>query len=297
MFIADTVYLDSTGAALYPQILLDNFYKDLSSHVYGNPHSRSSSSQQSTDAIEQVRNRILALFNTTQEQYSIIFTSGATSALQIIADNFDWKSSSMANDNDAHNDQSCFCFLEENHTSVVGIREVAASHGAHICCVNSKNIAAIQEKSNNLKHLISNTKNDVVIEKSSGPADTFTLNLFAYPAMCNFSGRKYQLEWISAIKDGTLFPCQKHCCGANWFVLLDAASFVSSSRLDLNLYPADFIPLSFYKIFGFPTGLGALLVKNTSGSILKKSYYGGGTVLATITSDTFHLLKPAISER
>ncbi|CAG7731321.1 unnamed protein product, partial [Allacma fusca] len=41
---------------------------------------------------------------------------------------------------------------------------------------------------------------------------------------------------------------------SNWYVLLDAASYVATNALDLSLHPADFIVLSFYKMFGFPTG-------------------------------------------
>ncbi len=37
---------------------------------------------------------------------------------------------------------------------------------------------------------------------------------------------------------------------------------VGHSRIDLSQHPADFIALSFYKMFGYPTGLGALLVRN-----------------------------------
>ena len=40
----------------------------------------------------------------------------------------------------------------------------------------------------------------------------------------------------------------------SWFVLSDAAGYVATSYLDLKKYPADFICLSFYKMFGFPTG-------------------------------------------
>ena len=65
------------------------------------------------------------------------------------------------------------------------------------------------------------------------------------------------------------------------FVLLDAAKFAATSPLDLNvLTNVDFVSISFYKIFGFPTGLGALIVKNKSAHILGKckKYFGGGTV-------------------
>lgn len=45
-----------------------------------------------------------------------------------------------------------------------------------------------------------------------------------------------------------------------WKVMLDAAAFVPTQPLDLTQFPADFVSISFYKMFGYPTGLGALLV-------------------------------------
>ena len=47
-----------------------------------------------------------------------------------------------------------------------------------------------------------------------------------------------------------------------WYVCLDAAGWVSSSSLDLSQYRPNFVALSFYKLFGYPTGLGALLIRN-----------------------------------
>ena len=44
--------------------------------------------------------------------------------------------------------------------------------------------------------------------------------------------------------------------GGNWFTVLDAAAFVSTAPLDLGVHKPDFVTLSFYKMFGFPTGLG-----------------------------------------
>lgn len=46
-----------------------------------------------------------------------------------------------------------------------------------------------------------------------------------------------------------------------WKVMLDAAAFVPTQPLDLTQFPADFVSISFYKMFGYPTGLGALLVR------------------------------------
>ena len=83
--------------------------------------------------------------------------------------------------------------------------------------------------------------------------------IFAFPAMSNFNGEKFLLEnWIQKAHDNGIK------------VLLDAASFVSTNYLDLSKIHADYICLSFYKIFGLPTGLGALIVKNSSLKFLKK---------------------------
>ena len=42
----------------------------------------------------------------------------------------------------------------------------------------------------------------------------------------------------------------------NWYVLVDAASYIATNPLDLSAYHPDFVPISFYKLFGYPTGLG-----------------------------------------
>lgn len=41
-----------------------------------------------------------------------------------------------------------------------------------------------------------------------------------------------------------------------WYVVLDAAGFAATCPLDLSQWKPDFVPVSFYKIFGYPTGLG-----------------------------------------
>ncbi len=43
-----------------------------------------------------------------------------------------------------------------------------------------------------------------------------------------------------------------------WRVLLDAAKGCATHPPDLSRHPADFVALSFYKLFGFPTGEGRL---------------------------------------
>jgi hypothetical protein len=69
--------------------------------------------------------------------------------------------------------------------------------------------------------------------------------------------------------------CQPECpkCGvrvAKWRVLLDCAKLATSTPLDLTAVRPDFVMISFYKILGYPTGLGALLVRNDALPLLKK---------------------------
>lgn len=292
MYIPDITYLDHAGTTQYPQSVITSIYNDLTNNVYGNPHSRNPSSQLSSDIMEQVRIRILKHFNTTSEKHTVIFTAGATAALKLLAESFNWQA--------AINKESChrsrFCHLQENHTSVVGIRESAALSGAQIICVNEKDfmeqLTSREAKEHSHLKLYDSSSNED--ENNDNEYVGCCHNLFAFPAMCNFSGTKYPLEWVSQTQQGALFG-SSHLC--RWFVVLDASSFVSTSPLDLVSCTADFVPISFYKMFGFPTGLGALIVKNSSSYILRKCYYGGGTVQATISSERFHVLKKTLAER
>ena len=45
--------------------------------------------------------------------------------------------------------------------------------------------------------------------------------------------------------------------------------------------------LSYYKIFGYPTGLGALLVRKDVLKRLRKRYFGGGAVSVSVADRDF----------
>ncbi|CDF37234.1 unnamed protein product [Chondrus crispus] len=103
-------------------------------------------------------------------------------------------------------------------------------------------------------------------------------NLFAFPAQSNFSGVKHDLAAVRA--------AHRHA----WYVLLDAAAFVPTSKLDLSVVRPDFVPVSFYKIFGLPTGVGALIAKKKSLAVLKRPWFAGGTVKYASVKNNVHSL-------
>lgn len=75
-----------------------------------------------------------------------------------------------------------------------------------------------------------------------------------------------------------------------WLVIADAAAYVPTHLLDLSVVHPDFVPVSFYKMFGYPTGLGALIARKKSLALLHKVYWGGGSVLDATAQDTWRVL-------
>ena len=71
-----------------------------------------------------------------------------------------------------------------------------------------------------------------------------------------------------------------------WDVLLDAAAFVATNDLDLRRIKPDFVVLSFYKMFGYPTGIGALLARWPALGKLRRPWFAGGTItVASVGAD------------
>jgi len=104
--------------------------------------------------------------------------------------------------------------------------------------------------------------------------------LLAFPAQSNFSGVKHPLLLIEEAQ------------ARGWQVLLDAAAFVPTNPLDLQQLSPDFVVMSFYKMFGYPTGVGCLLVRNETLATLRRPWFGGGTVNFATVQGKAHILSP-----
>ena len=233
------IYLDFTGGNLYPKSIVEKHFNYLLSGVYGNPHSTNPSSRQSTIHVDEARKAVLDYFSAGDDYYCI-FTSNASAALQIVGECYPFSS------------ESVFLLTADNHNSVNGIREYCKLKGGHY--------QYIQLNYEDLKI------NAQKLEEGLNGFEKETNKLFAFPGQSNVSGIKHPLELIEkAHKKG-------------WDVLLDAAAFVPTSKLDLTQYKPDYVSVSFYKIFGYPTGLGCLLLKKDKFAKLKKPWFAGGTV-------------------
>jgi selenocysteine lyase/cysteine desulfurase len=73
-------------------------------------------------------------------------------------------------------------------------------------------------------------------------------------------------------------------------VLLDAAAYLPASRLDLSQVHPDFVPVSWYKVFGYPTGVGCLVARREALARLRRPWFAGGTIAVASVLGDWHSL-------
>ncbi len=190
---------------------------------------------------------------------------GSTAAIKLIGECFPWS------------DQSIYCYPYNSHTSLLNLR------------VFANNAVVIPS--------------DLLLHSSFDPADIKSDNktsnnpiiysLFGVPGECNFSGSKYSLSNLSFIMNngllngdflskggkvskGCLPDLSESTSPHRWLWFLDASKLAANSPINLSSHHndnhicPDFVCVSFYKLFGYPTGLGALLVRKSVSSLLQK---------------------------
>lgn len=146
----------------------------------------------------------------------------------------------------------------DNHNSMNGVREYARRAGATIRVLPLDEELRLREP-------------EALLARAS-------TGLLAFPAQSNFSGVRHPLALIDAA----------HARGLD--VLLDIAAYAPTTPLSLREVPADFAALSFYKLFGYPAGLGALIARREALAKLQRPWFAGGTVLyASVAAETHHL--------
>lgn len=232
-------YLDFTGGNLYAKSQLDQHQRMLRNNVFGNPHSTNPTSLASTLLVTEARKAVLRFFN-AEDDYHCVFTPNASGALRIVGESYPFS------------EKSRYLLLTDNHNSVNGIREYCKNKGGKFeyGYLKAKDLNIDEQK----------------LEEQLNAGPDSDAKLFAFPAQSNVSGIKHDLGWIE----------KAHQKG--WDVLLDAAAFVPTSKLDLHQVKPDFVSMSFYKMFGYPTGIGCLLIKKSKFDKLQKPWFAGGTV-------------------
>ncbi|CAF0826603.1 unnamed protein product [Adineta ricciae] len=269
----DRVYLDHAGTTLYTQSQLDAHFRQLRTSFLNNPHSEQEDSK-TLLLIQECIESILSIFETSSRDYSIVFTLNTTHACQLLSTLFPFSSKSE------------YAYMIDSHNSLIGIRQQAKLHGGSFSVIDYPSFIYNQRTNSDSHesfHCVGHSPPD-----SESTSTSISYCLFACPAENNFNGLRPPLNelvrpFITA-RDASSseFPIpvknqpSKSC---RWLTLVDCAKYLSTKPFSLKSYPVDFVVLSFYKIFGYPTGLGALIIRNDVLKILNKEhYFGGGSV-------------------
>ena len=249
---AEHIYLDYTGGGLYAESQVRKHHELLGRNVFGNPHSSNPTSLAATELLERARAYVLKFFKANPEEYDVIFTANASSALKLVGESYPFAKGGH------------YLLTFDNHNSVNGIREFAHARGAQVTYIP----VALPDM-----RVTSEALDEYLARGQRGEP-----NLFAYPAQSNFSSVQHPLEWVEKAQ------------AAGWDVLLDAAAYAPTNQLDLGKFKPDFVPLSFYKIFGYPTGVGALIARKEALAKLHRPWFAGGTItVASVQGDKYYL--------
>jgi selenocysteine lyase/cysteine desulfurase len=244
-------YFDYTGSGLAQSSQLDACFGILRDSTLGNPHSHNPTSTPATDLIETARRRVLEFFGA--REHECIFTPNASGALKLVGEAFPFSPDRP------------YLLTADNHNSVNGIREYARNRGARVV------EAPLVTPELRLDRAV---LGGLLADPPGGSP-----GLFAMPAQSNYSGVQHPIGLVD----------EAHKAG--WRVLLDTAAFAPTNRLDLGEVPADFACVSFYKMFGYPTGVGALIARRDALDELRRPAFAGGTIsMVSIAADAYRLV-------
>ena len=214
------VYFDNAATSQTPQVVIDaivDYYSNYNANIHRGVHSLS---QEATDKYEGARLKIQKHFN-IKESYEIIFTSGTTHSINIVATGFE----SILNEGD-----QIIVSALEHHSNIVPWQMLCEKTGAI------------------LKVIPMNEEGELIMSEYDKLLSDKTKLVFTNH-ISNALGTINPIEEIIE---------KAHAIGAA--VLIDGAQACPHIKPDLQKLDVDFYVTSAHKIYG-PTGVGILYGK------------------------------------
>lgn len=214
------VYFDNAATSQTPKVVIDaivDYYSNYNANIHRGVHSLS---QEATDKYEEARKKIQKHFN-AKEAYEIIFTSGTTHGINMIATGF----STFLNKND-----EVIVSALEHHSNIVPWQMLCEKTGAILRVIPMKDDGTLAME---IYHQLLNDKTKLVF--------------------CNHVSNA--LGTINPIKE---IIDAAHTVGAA--VLIDGAQATPHIKPNVQELDVDFYVASAHKLCG-PTGVGVLYGK------------------------------------
>lgn len=236
------VYFDNGATTQKPKCVLDTieyFHNKINANIHRGVHKLS---VESTQAYEQARETVRAFINANSTK-EIIFTSGATASINLVAFSF--------GEAFVYEGDEVIVSEMEHHSNIVPWQMLC------------------ERKKAKLKVLPFDNNGDLMLEK----LDELITNRTKIIAVNHVSN---SLGTVNPIKQ---IIAKAHAHGVK--VLVDGAQGAKHGILDVQDLDADFYAISGHKIYG-PTGIGVLYGKKELLEQLPP-WQGGGDMIATVT--------------
>ena len=252
------VYLDHTGAGLPAESQIAAHAARITADCFGNPHSENPTAAASDRLVAETRAAVLRHLNADPDEYAAVFTANASGACRVVGEAYRFGRGSQ------------LVLPLDNHNSVNGLREFARAKGARTVHVPFDGPELRISEEALLQALGTRP-----LRRPGARRDT-RRGLLAYPAQSNFTGVQHPLEWIGAAQR------------LGYDVLLDAAAYLPGNQLDLGRVHPDFVTVSWYKVFGYPTGIGCLVARREALARLRRPWFSGGTIQVVSAQGEWH---------
>ena len=246
------IYLDSAASMQKPKKVLDAINKNYSFN-YSNVHrGLHKLSEEATSNYENARTKVANFINCNDKE--VVFTSGATAAINLVAYSWGLKNLSL--------DDEIIITIAEHHANIVPWQIIAKQTGAKIIA------AKVDPDENFNPEIIKN----LVTDKTK---------VIAFPHVSNVLGTTFPVKDICKIADD---------CGA--ISVVDGCQGIIHGKVDVKNLNCDFYCFSGHKLYG-PTGIGILFGKHQILEEMPP-FLGGGDMIDTVKIQESTYAEPPI---
>lgn len=247
--LPNVVYLDNAATAFMPRCVLEaqnDYYINYKANVHRGIHKLSETANEKYEA---VRDKVAKLINANRSK-EIVFTSGTTHSINIIANSF----SEKLREHDA-----VLVAESEHHANLVPWMQMSYKTGCRFEPIN-----IIKDGRLDLGHL------EDVAKSIKGKF------IFCLAHVSNTTGYEQDLDTIIKIVHDY-----------NGYIVLDTAQSISKREIDVQALDIDFLVFSGHKLYG-PTGTGVLYGKLKLLDRIEPLMFGGD-MISHVRWDNFGL--------
>ncbi len=237
-------YLDNAATTHKPKVVIDRLNKFYSDEYGTINRGVYKYSEMTTEAFETAR-KVVANFLNCQKPKEIIFTSGTTESINLVA--YSWGFANLKNGDEI------LLSVSEHHADIVPWQIIAKQTGAKLIFVNIDDFGLI----------------DVVDLREKITKNTA------------FVGLVHASNVLGGINDVKTLVKEIRKINSSAKILIDAAQTVGKIRLSVQSIGADFLVFSGHKTVG-PTGVGVLWIREEIAQSMKP-FMGGGSMIKDVT--------------